>query len=553
MRCSQTFRDISQYSSDGVLFFDHNHTIQHANTAFCDMVGLPSEKLIGMRLEKLFAKQHDKKFFSALTDGLQKNKSWKGSIAFADENALTGKNPAVIMSLEQEEAVTELYLALFTRQEPAESKNYDRLTGLAGPSIFFDRVGQALIGSRRDKSRTAVLLVNIDRLSLINDGLGYTIGDKVIQIAAKRLAGAFRESDTVARMVGDTFALLIKITADDHAALVAEKVLRCLRKPIKADGQEIAITASIGIATARGRAEHAKDTFVQAESALNRAKEMGGDLYQFFSKDLNKTAKNRIEMENDLRSALISNSFLLYYQPKVDIRTNNIIGMEALIRLKHPSKGIIAPFDFIPVAEETGMIIDIGRWVLHEACRQNKEWQNNNLSAIPVAVNVSARQFQNPEFVQDVQSAIKASGLSPKYLELEITENMLMSDIEQTVDKLKELTGVGLNMAIDDFGTGYSNLSYLLRFPVSTLKIDRAFVKDLEHDHTVAALTRSIIEMSQNLNLKVVAEGAENQDHINFLKEHGCNIVQGYYYSKPLRAEKFGELLKKGISPGSGS
>lgn len=266
----------------------------------------------------------------------------------------------------------------------------------------------------------------------------------------------------------------------------------------------------------------------------------------FFTIALNETARQRIELENNLRNAIEKKEFLLFYQPKIEISTNKILGAEALIRWNHPKLGMILPGDFIPVAEETGLIIDIGRWVLKEACRQNSKWQKQNLKPISLAVNVSPRQFQYPGFYEDVSNAIEQSDLDPDFLELEITEGMLMSDVEKTVNKLNKLIGVGLTMSIDDFGTGYSNMKYLIQFPVSTLKIDRTFIMDVETDSSIASLTHSIIRMARSLDLKIVAEGAENKNQISFLKNHGCKIVQGNYYSKPLPAEEFGELLKKG-------
>lgn len=548
MSYEQCVKDISRHSSQGMVVIDMDLSIVHGNEVFCSMAAMSEIEITGKKLTEFFADEKDVSILVTIRTYLKNKRFWEGELRFTPKKGPYRKTKIIVISLDYDNQSPEMYLVLFIPHQENVHDNYDDLTGLAGASIFFDRVEQALIASRRDKSKLAVLLVNLDRLSLLNDGLGYQFGDHVICSIAERLVQAFRETDTVARIVADNFALLTKITEDDHAALVAEKVLRTISAPLTVDEQEIVITASIGIATSYSGGASAAEIYGFAESALNSAKEMGGDHYQFFSRDLNEVAKKRIEMENSLRNALNYNEFLLFYQPKVDIDDEKIIGMEALIRWQHPEKGMVSPFHFIPVAEETGLIIEIGRWVLNEACNQNKMWQKKGLPALPIAVNVSARQFQHPEFVFDIKEAIEHSGLSPEYLELEITENMLMVDMEQTIDKLKELTGVGLSMAIDDFGTGYSNLSYLVRFPVSTLKIDRAFIKDLERDETIAALTSSIIKMSQNLNLKVVAEGAENREHIDFLRKHGCNVVQGFYYSKPLGAIEFEKLLRNGIA-----
>lgn len=553
MGSSELVQKIFHYSDEGMILFNRNGEILDGNPSLLALTGLKHKEIIGAHLSTLFPPQLQEKGIDTILADLAQDGLWKGGLVRKGRTGNPEKYSAVLMTHDQISDDCQKFIGLITPLEERIESNYDSLTGLAGPSLFKDRVEQAMFASRREKNRPAVFVVNIDRLSLINDGLGHQVGDGVIREIARRLSASFRETDTVARIAGDSFALLLKIKADDHAALVAEKILKNVCKPICVQDQNVVITASLGIATSSSMNRSVELFIGRAESALNRAKDMGGNQYQFFSKDLNETAKKRIEIENNLRSAMSSNEFLLYYQPKVDTRFSRIIGMEALIRWQHPQRGMVTPYSFIPIAEETGMILEIGRWVLHEACRQNVEWQNKNLPAVPVAVNVSARQFQHETFVEDVKSVLESTGMAPKYLELEITENMLMSDIEQTIDKLNELSGVGLSMAIDDFGTGYSNLSYLVRFPVTTLKIDRAFIKNVDSDDTIAALTRSIIKMSQNLNLRVVAEGAENIEHINFLTDHGCNVVQGYFFSKPVSADEFEKLLEHGVDAGRSS
>ena len=543
----QFIKKILDHTSESMVLIDNQSVVQYVNSPFLKMIGLTQNQVIGNSLGDFCSGEYDKSFFMKISDDFQKLDSWQGSIEFATPVNQTKKHASIILNLELEKEEPSLHLVLFPFQNKVESENFDDLTGLPRVEIFLDRVDQAIISNRRDKTNIAMFLINLDRFALIKDGLGREYGDKVLKKISSRLKDSFRQSDTISRIAGHTFGLLIKVTEETHSAIVAEKVMQLLSKPITIDNQKIVLTASIGIATCSDENGQQADNIMGfAESAMHHVKEKGGKMYHFFTIDLNKTARKRIEIENDLRSAIEKEEFSLFYQPKVDIITNKIWGVEALIRWNHPKYGMVLPLKFIPVAEETGLIIDIGRWVLNQACRQNSKWQKQNLKPLSVAVNVSPRQFQHPGFYEDVRNAIEQSGLNPGSLELEITESLLMSDVEESVNKLKKLIGVGLSMAIDDFGTGYSNLKYLLNFPVSTLKIDRTFIKNVETDDSIAALTHSIIRMAKSLDLKIVAEGVENKNQISFLRDHGCNIVQGDYYSKPLPAEEFGELLKKG-------
>ena len=541
----QFIKKISDNASESMIIIDNQSVVQYANPPFLKMIGFTQGQVIGNSLEDFCSPEYDKSFFKEISDDFPKVDSWRGDIEFATPKIQTKKHASVILNLEWEKGKPSLHLVLFSTQNKIESANFDNLTGLPQVDIFLDRVDQAIISNRRDKNNIAMFLVNLDRFALINDGLGREYGDKVLKRISSRLKNSFRRSDTISRIAGHTFGLLIKVTEETHSAIVAEKVMQILSKPITIDNQKIVLTASIGIATCHDDSERADKIMGFAESAMHHVKEKGGKMYHFFTNDLNETARQRIEIENDLRNAIEKEEFVLFYQPKVDIITNKIWGMEALIRWNHPKLGLVPPLKFISVAEETGLIIDIGRWVLNEACRQNRKWQKLNLKPLPVAVNVSPRQFQYPGFHEDVNYAIERSGMNPDFLELEITEGMLMSDVEETVNKLRKLVGVGLSMAIDDFGTGYSNLKYLVNFPLSTLKIDQTFIKDVETDGSIAALTHSIITMAKSLDLKIVAEGVENKNQVSFLRDHGCNIVQGNYYSKPLPAEAFVELLKK--------
>lgn len=364
---------------------------------------------------------------------------------------------------------------------------------------------------------------------------------------AGRLKQTTRNSDTVARLGGDQFGFVMAITAIDDSILVAEKILESINRPLDIDDHTVTLTASIGITLYPDDGEDISSLLQRSESAMRHVKANGGNNFHFFAAEMDQRARQRIELENRLRRALKEEEFVLFYQPKVDIDSSHIVGAEALIRWIDPEKGMISPIEFIPVAEESGLIVPIGKWVLEEACRQNKAWLDQGLPPVKVSINMAAPQFRDRNIVEQVKEVVKKSGLPERYIEIEITESMLVGDIETVIEKLNGLRDMGVDIAIDDFGTGYSSLSYLSRFPITTLKIDRAFVHDLESNKNTAEIARAIIALSQGLELEVVAEGAENAAHIEFLKEQGCNTVQGFFYSRPVDAESFGALLKKGV------
>lgn len=424
---------------------------------------------------------------------------------------------------------------------------FDRLTGLPSQFLFDDRAEQAIITAVRHNKSIAILRLGIDHFNRINEGLGHKQGDEVLKVIAGRLKQTTRNSDTVARLGGDQFGFVMAITAIDDSILVAEKILESINRPLDIDDHTVTLTASIGITLYPDDGEDISSLLQRSESAMRHVKANGGNNFHFFAAEMDQRARQRIELENRLRRALKEEEFVLFYQPKVDIDSSHIVGAEALIRWIDPEKGMISPIEFIPVAEESGLIVPIGKWVLEEACRQNKAWLDQGLPPVKVSINMAAPQFRDRNIVEQVKEVVKKSGLPERYIEIEITESMLVGDIETVIEKLNGLRDMGVDIAIDDFGTGYSSLSYLSRFPITTLKIDRAFVHDLESNKNTAEIARAIIALSQGLELEVVAEGAENAAHIEFLKEQGCNTVQGFFYSRPVDAESFGALLKKGV------
>jgi diguanylate cyclase (GGDEF)-like protein len=385
--------------------------------------------------------------------------------------------------------------------------------------------------------------MGLDRFTVINDALGYAAGDQLLKEVAERLGKVIRSSDTAARLDGDKFAVMTPISAIDDSVIVAEKVLAAVKKVFHIKGEEVFITFSIGISIYPTDGEDFNDLLKDGLSAMQFAKSSGGAEYRFFASEMNAKARNRLDLEKRIRNALVNEEFVLFYQPKVDVATNRVKGAEALIRWMDPVHGMIGPGEFIPVAEECGLIVDIGTWCLRQACFQTKAWQDAGYAPIRMSVNVSAHQFKAKDLLDKVKKALDDAKLEPKWLELEITESMLMNDVEAAIARMQSVRDLGCGLSIDDFGTGYSSLSYLSRFPITTLKIDRAFVKDVQENQNTKEIARAIIGLSRGLNLEVVAEGAELLEHVEFLKDNGCDIIQGFYFSKPLPAKDFEKML----------
>jgi diguanylate cyclase (GGDEF)-like protein/PAS domain S-box-containing protein len=424
---------------------------------------------------------------------------------------------------------------------------YDVLTGLPSRTLFQDRLGQALTSANRHESKLAVLLLDLDDFKNINDSLGHNAGDQLLKQFATRLAGSLREGDTAARLGGDEFvAILDNVASEEDATLVAQKILKLNIEPFTIDGHKLFVTCSIGISFYPKDGEDAETLLKNADAALYRAKDLGRNNAQFCSAEMNAKALQRLTLENNLRHALERQEFLLHYQPRVDLHSGEITGMEALVRWQHPEQGLIPPGRFIPAAEDSGLIVPLGAWVLHTACAQNKAWQATGLKPVCMAVNLSARQFRQQDLVEVVTRILQETGLDAAYLELELTESMVMQNVETTIATLTRLKAIGVKFSIDDFGTGYSSLSYLKRFPIDYLKIDQSFVRDISTDPDDAAITKTIISMAHDLGLRVIAEGVETQEQETFLRLHHCDEMQGYLFSKPVSAEQVEALLGKG-------
>lgn len=423
--------------------------------------------------------------------------------------------------------------------------SHDPLTNLANRTLFRQRVEIALQRAPL-RDRVVVMFLDLDNFKAVNDSLGHSAGDQLLVAAAARLLNATRGSDTVARFGGDEFAILLEnVRDDDETRIIAERITRAMRQPIQAGGDIVTVGVSIGIARAHSDAEGADEVLRNADVAMYTAKGGGKDRYQFFEPAMHTAVIDRLELENDLRRAIVEAEFMLFYQPLVQLDSELVVGVEALVRWNHPKRGVVQPDDFIPVAEETGLIVPLGRWVLREACRQAFDWWRDmpDTDRMSVAVNVSGRQLQDPSFVADVAEALADSGLVPARLVLEITETVIMHRTEAMLQRLEELKALGVHLAIDDFGTGYSSLSYLQQFPIDTIKIDKAFIDAMERDAAGAALTRTIIGLGWTLGLSTVAEGVEYAQQRTTLHELGCKLGQGFLFARPLNAEAAGAVV----------
>ncbi len=422
---------------------------------------------------------------------------------------------------------------------------HDPLTGLPNRLLLNDRVGQAIALAKRDMYQVAVMFLDLDGFKHINDSLGHAIGDKLLQSIATRLRGCIRAPDTVSRYAGDEFVVLLpEVRQPEDAAIVARRLLQAAAEGHSIGGHDLHVTASIGVSTYPDDGLDAETLLKNADTAMYQAKENGHRNYQFFRPAMNVRAVERQSIEEHLRRALERQEFTLYYQPKINLATAAITGVEALIRWTHPTRGSVPPVQFVPVAEDSGLILPIGAWVLREACAQARAWVDASVPFRSMAVNVSAMQFQNQSFLESTSEILKETGLDPKYLELELTESALMKRADLTVAVLSTLRESGVSVAVDDFGTGYSSLSYLRKFPLDALKIDRSFVRQIAAIPDETAIVRAIISMGRSLNLRVIAEGVETADQLEFLKINQCHEAQGYYFSPPVLPQQLGKLLR---------
>jgi diguanylate cyclase (GGDEF)-like protein/PAS domain S-box-containing protein len=444
-----------------------------------------------------------------------------------------------------EELVESACLARAMTAQMTHLAEHDTLTSLPNRLLLNDRVGQAIASAKRDRHQVAVMFLDLDGFKHINDSLGHAIGDKLLQSIATRLTNCLRAPDTVCRYAGDEFVVLLpEVRQPEDAAVVARRLLQAAEEGHSIGGHDLHVTASIGVSTYPDDGLDAETLIKNADTAMHQAKENGHQSYQFFRPAMNVRAVERQLIEEHLRRALERQEFTLYYQPKINLATAAITGVEALIRWTHPTRGSVPPLQFIPVAEDSGLILPIGTWVLRNACAQARAWVDANLPFVSLAVNVSAMQFKNERFLKNTFEILEETGLDPRYLELELTESALMKRADLTVPVLSALRESGIRIAVDDFGTGYSSLSYLRKFPLDALKIDESFVRQIAAIPDETTIVRAIISLGRSLNLRVIAEGVETPGQLDFLKTHHCDEAQGHYFSPPVPPQQLAKLLR---------
>jgi diguanylate cyclase (GGDEF)-like protein/PAS domain S-box-containing protein len=543
---------VLESSGEAILITDEKVRVVSVNHAFVGMSGYRSEEVMGNNPSMLASGRHDTDFYRDMWDDLARHGYWQGEVWDKHKSGRIYPKWMSITAVRDEHGEVVNYIAIsrdITEQNEAE-KNihflayFDVLTGLPNRTLLRDRLGQMIAASHRDKQQFALLFMDLDRFKYINDSMGHSVGDRLLQAVALRIQEHVREEDTVARLGGDEFIVLLRETGESGAAVVSKKLLETLATPYDLDGQVISTQASIGISIFPDHADDSDTLIKNADMAMYRAKEDGRNNYQFFKPEMNFRVDLLFSMEKDLRLALERDEFSLHYQPQVDLGSGMLSGVEALIRWNHPQKGAVSPAEFIPVAEETGQIIAIGEWVLRTACAQMVEWRQQGMTGLTMAVNLSMRQLRQPLLDELVKTVLAESGLEPKFLELEITEGIMMGDNQVAMHFLNEMHKLGVHLSIDDFGTGFSSLNYLKKLPVDKLKIDQSFVRDIEIDESDAAIIRSIISLGHRLNLRVIAEGVETQEQLDFLRIRGCDEMQGYFYARPMPATEFVAFFK---------
>ncbi|WP_435626238.1 EAL domain-containing protein [Candidatus Ferrigenium straubiae] len=549
----QLAAQVFENSRDAITITDSRGVIIAVNEAFTAITGYAAAEILGKNPKILQSGRHDAEYYRVMWAAIRENGYWQGEIWNKRKNGEIYPEWLKITAVKNRSQHTTNYIAVFSditddvraAERIQRLAYYDTLTDLPNRALLSDRLDLAIAHAKRAGFKCAVLFLDMDRFKNINDALGHSIGDQLLQSVAMRLKECVREVDTVARMGGDEFVVILDSMAETDSIMpVAKKILYSLSQPYEVEGHSIRATPSIGISVYPDDGTDHESLIMSADSAMYHAKENGRNDFRFFTPDMKTRVEEKLFIESDLRKGLELDQFVLHYQPQVDIKTGHIVGAEALVRWNHPVAGLISPAKFIPIAEESGLIIPLGEWILNEACRQNLAWQNAGLPPVSIAINLSAVQFRQQNLCRLINDTLNNTGLAPHYLELELTEGLVMSNTESAVATLNCFKEMGVRISIDDFGTGYSSLSYLKHFPIDYLKIDQSFVRDITTNPDDAAITTAIINMAQGLNLRTIAEGVETAEQLTFLRLHSCDVVQGYYFSKPVPAAEFAEILR---------
>lgn len=548
----ERYKELFDHVNDAIVLVENSSSfrILDVNRAACDRLGYRREELLGMHASNIVDLNNTKEIYRMI--GKDRDEFYETNCFSKSGERIPIEVNMQILKLRGEKVIVTIARDISERKKMdmriRHMAYYDDVTGLPNRRLFREKLETVMEEAGKADTGVAVLYLDIDRFKLVNDSLGHDYGDMLLLQVAERFTRCVGDNDFVARTGGDEFAIYyFGLNSEDDVVPMTEKVSQALEKPFVFGEIQIHISASIGIFLADGKeADDADNVMKYADIALSSAKEKGKNNYQIFNDDMKCISFNKLTMEAELRKAILCNEFVLHFQPQLDISTGAIVGMEALIRWHHPDKGVVSPQDFIPIAEETGLIVPIGEWVIEEACRQNKQWQAEGFPKIPVSVNLSIRQFMQHNLKEKLKAILEKIKLDPEYLELEITESMTI-ETEFAARTLLELKELGVHISIDDFGTGYSSLYLLKKFPIDKLKIDRSFVRDIMTDPNDAAIVATIISMTRHLNLKVIAEGVENEEQLRFLQKNRCHHVQGFLFSPPVSAEKLKDLVLQHI------
>lgn len=543
---------VIECSLEGIMITDLNSIIVSVNPAFTKLTGYTPADVLGKTPAVLSSGRHDQAFYDEMWQQLREQGSWQGEMWNRRKSGEIFPELLTITAITNYLGEVTHYAAMFNDiSELKENEErirqlayYDVLTGLPNRRLLEDRLHMAMAHARRQHKQMAVLFIDLDRFKRINDSLGHEVGDQLLINVARRLADVVREDDTVARMGGDEFiAVLSDIDSPSHAAQIARRMIERLQESLDILGHELVVTSSIGISIYPDDGDDADLLLKNADIAMYRAKGIGRNTYQLYTPEMNARSVEHIALEKSLYQALKRDEFELYYQPQIDANSGQTTVVEALLRWHHPERGIVPPADFIPLAEETGLIVAISDWVLRRACQQLNEWEQQGLGYLRISVNISTRQFYEPDFCAMTAECLAHADINPQQLTLEMTENILMDDALAAMQRLHKLREMGFAIALDDFGTGFSSLNHLRRLPLDELKIDRAFIRHINKDPKDTALVIAMIGLAHSLGLQVVAEGVETEDQAKFLQQHGCDILQGFYYNTPVPADELAKYL----------
>lgn len=538
-------------SQEGIFITNAQSKFISVNPAFVSITGYDMADLAGETPAVLRSGRHDRDFYRQMWEQIQQSGRWEGEIWNRRKTGDIFPEWLTISAIKDAQGIVGQYVGMFTdtsSRKAAEERilylaNYDVLTGLPNRSLLADRAKVAIASANRHNTKLAVMHLNVDRFKTLNETFGQDAGDQVLAELARRLTGSLKPDDTVSRLGADNFVILLPNTTIENVAQIALRIMESVSGPFSVQSQEIRLTASIGIAEYPDNGSGLEQLSQAAEYAMQQAKRAGRNTFQFYSMEMQDKVKLTLSLENELKFAIARHELVLHYQPQLDVATNALVGAEALVRWQHPQRGMIAPGLFIPIAEESGLIREIGNWVMVEALRQNAAWRDAGLAVVPVAINLSTVQFKHPRLRETVAAAIAASGLPPSLVELELTESIAMEDSRYTEATINDLKSLGLTLSIDDFGTGYSSLSYLKRFAVDKLKIDQSFVRGLHVDPNDEAIVTTVINLAKSMGFRTIAEGVETAAQLDFLKSNGCNEYQGYLYSRPVPPEEFARFL----------